>query len=177
MHRVINWLNIIDGINSWVGKILGFMVIAITAIMMLEVILRYVFNSPTIWAGEVSQQLFMGLALVGGYTMLRNGHVRMDALYSRLSPRGKAIIDVATFIMFLLFCSMLVWQGADMAWESIKTREVRYTYFAPAVYPIKTSLAVACFLLLLQGVAKFIRDIALIMGIHPAAEGRIVSEH
>ena len=172
MKRLMYLVHIIDSINSWVGKVFSFAVILITAIMMLEVILRYVFNRPTIWAGEVVLYLFIALVLTGGYALLHEGHVRMDVLYGRFSNKGKAISDIATFVVFLLFISLLLWKGTEMAWESIKMREVSWTYFAPPLYPVKACLPVAFFLILLQGVAKFIRDIAVIKGDVPQRDGQ-----
>jgi len=165
MHKVMKFLDIIDSINTWACNIFRWVVLIITAVLMYEVIARYVFSSPTVWAGEVALQLFTLLVVMaGGYALLHDRHVRMDAIYSRLSPRGKATVDAVLFIAFLLFSSVLLWKFAQMGWTSIKVRELAATYFAPPLYPVKSTLAVGTFLLLLQGVAWFIRSIWVAKG-------------
>lgn len=157
--NIKNCLRIVDSINHWVAKILSYDAILIMVIMLIEMVSRYIFHHPTIWAGEVVLQLFMLFIVAGGYTLLTNGHVRMDAIYSRFSPKRKAIMDVITSIMFLMFAIALLWKGSQMAAHSISIREHSYTYFAPPLYPIKTALPLAAFLLLIQGLAKLVRDV------------------
>ncbi len=59
-------LQTIDNMNEWVGRIASFGYVAILLIQVMEVILRYVFNSPTIWAWDINAQLFMGVSILGG---------------------------------------------------------------------------------------------------------------
>lgn len=150
----------VDKINEWVGKIISYLVIFMMVILSAEVVLRYGFNRPTIWAHETSQFLFGAFFILGaGYTLLYRRHVNMDMLYVRLSLRTRAIVDLVTGVLFLSFCAVLLWKGGLMAWDSVKLREVTYSVFAPPIYPLKITLVVGFFLLTLQGLAKFIRDL------------------
>jgi len=165
MKIIIALIHVIDSINIWIGKIFAFLVLLLLGVSMYEVIARYVFNRPTIWAAQILSILFVTMVVLGGgYVLLHNGHVRMDVFYSRLSPRQQAIIDVSTFIVFLLFTGMLAWKTIDMAWASVKIEEASWSAFKGPIYPKKIALALSVVLLLLQGVAQLIRNILFIRG-------------
>ena len=156
----------IDKLNEWVGKILSFGVLFMFIMVLVEVIRRYFFNSPTVWGNELTQMIFgVYVVLCGGYILSFGGHVNVDILYSRFSIRGKAIADIITFFLFLGFCSMLLIYGSSLAWESLSTFEHSESAWNPPIYPVKLMIPLGAFLLLLQGIVKLIRDIsALISG-------------
>lgn len=156
-------LGIIDKANDWVGKIMSFGLIAMMCIMVFELVWRDAFDSPTVWAWQVNGLLFSGvLVLGGGYVLLHKGHVRLDILYERLSYRGKLIADIVTFPIFLIFLSVVVWQGGRMAYSSLSMQERLLGFFPAPVYPTKIAFFVAAALLLLQGIAIFTRNIIAI---------------
>lgn len=156
------FLRLIDNINGWVGRVVSFFVLAIIAIIMYEVVMRYVLVKPQLWVSETSVFLFGALFMLGGgYALLNQGHVKLDAVYERFSLRVRAILDLVTFIFFLIFCGVLIWKGWLVAWESLLDRETTAGAFAPPLYPIKLTIPVGTGLLLLQGIAKFIRDISI----------------
>ena len=161
MNKVKIILHIIDLINLWAGRLTALLMVPMIFIIMWEVIARYVFNSPTDWAFETSLFIFGGLVVLGGgYTLYTNGHVNMDVFFSRLSLRRRAILDVVTSVFFFLFIYILLRESWDIAWDSFVRREHTWTDWAPPYYPIRMALPVGAFLLLLQGIAKFIRDLA-----------------
>jgi TRAP-type mannitol/chloroaromatic compound transport system permease small subunit len=125
-----------------------------------EVVRRYFFNSPTVWGNELTQLIFgMFVILSGGHILRWGGHVNVDILYSRFSIRSKALIDIITSALFFLFCGMLLIYGGSLAWESISILERSNSAWEVHIFPFKAMIPVAAFLLLLQGVAKLIRDI------------------
>lgn len=156
MSRVLHF---IDLLSEWIGKASAFLVLALSFVIGYEVVARYLFNRPTIWAHELSAMVFGAYIVLGGAYLLSAGrHVNMDLIYGFLSPRKKALIDIITFWFFAIFCVALVWKGGDTAWHSIIVREQARTTWSPPLYPIRLVLPIGAFLLLLQGVAKFIRD-------------------
>ena len=125
--------------------------------------MRYVFNSPTIWAWDINIQLFaLVVFMSGGYTLLKNGHVNIDVLYSRLSPRGQALLDIITFPIFLIFMGVLVWKLGGMAVQSVEEGEVMSTIFAPPIYPLKVAITIGTFLFLMQGVSNLLKNIRIL---------------
>lgn len=160
MRKIKFCLRIIDRISEWSGKSVSFLVIAIMGITVWEVVLRYVFNAPTIWAFDAAYLIFGAYGVLGGaYTLYLKGHVNVDILYGRLPLRARAIVDVVTSTFFFFFCGLLLWKGGVMAWDSLKIMEHASSAWSPPVYPIKLTIPIGASLLLLQGMAKFIRDL------------------
>lgn len=155
-----NVLKVIDRISHWTGKITSFLIIIITAVILFEIVARYLFDKPTTWAFEISLALYgIYVALLGAYTLVTGGHVNVDILYSRLSSRAKAGVSLFSWLIFFLWCGALVWTGWIRGVESLMIRESESTAFGCPIYPVKLSLAVGGSLLFLQGLAGYIRNI------------------
>ena len=158
-------LKIIDAINETAGKILSYFLFLFFGLLLMEVFLRYLFNSPTVWANELSQMLFGAYAVVcGGYILLTGGHVNVDIIYSRLGPKKRAALDIATSVLFFLFCGMLLTYGGSLAWDSLSRFEHSQSAWNPPLYPAKLAIPLAAVLLILQGLAKLIRDVLILLG-------------
>jgi len=170
-------LGLIDRVNEAVGNFICFGVPLLGFLLLFEVIMRYVFNRPTIWVHEISQFIFGACYMLGaGFVLLRRGHVNMDMLYVRFSKRGKALADAITGVLFLLFLGVMVHQSGIMAWESIIFNEhLIQSVFEPPLYPIKTIFFIGCVLFLLQGLGHLVQDlITLFAG--PEQAGEIENE-
>lgn len=160
MNSLNKYLRAIDVINMWVGRICAFLIIPMTVLLIYEVFRRYVLNSPTVWTNELCQMLFGTYAVLsGGYILLIKGHTNVDILVSSLSPKIHAILDIATFIIFLIFISMLIYFGGSLAWDSLSILEGTESAWNPPAYIVKSMIPIGAVLLLLQGIAKFVRDI------------------
>jgi len=157
MQRV---LVVLDGIIYWSGKIITPLLGIIMAVLTYEIVMRYVFNAPTIWAHETSTYVFaIYVLLAGGYTLREGFFVRMDILYVRFPSRAKAIVDLFTSWIALSYILCMLWWGGITAWESLKVWEVSTTVWAPPIYPVKVAITLAAFLLLVEWFVKFIRDL------------------
>lgn len=154
-------LSVIDKISNQTGKIISVaFLIPFLGCMSYEVVSRYVFNAPTRWSTETVGFLSGAYCIMGGaYALYHNRHVRMDVIYSRLSSRKKAVVDLITFPFFFLFCGVLVWFGWDFAWQSVLVREATSSAWGPPLYPFKLILPIGAFLLLLQGAVNFARNL------------------
>jgi len=151
----------IDTINEWVSKTASWLIIPMTFIVSVDAILRYALNKPTIWAWDVNVQLLGVLAILGaGYALRHGSHVGVDILVARLSPRKRAILDLITFMFFFIGIGALLWKTGLGAWNSLQMREPYTSYLSPPIYPFKIIMVVGVLLLLLQGIAKFLRDLA-----------------
>ncbi|MEW5722144.1 MAG: TRAP transporter small permease subunit [Thermodesulfobacteriota bacterium] len=135
-----------------------------------EVIMRYIFNDPTSWAGDVDSMIFTGAAMIAGaYALLHQIHVRLDLFYRNFSPRRKAFVEILSFPFVLTALAVVLWQGLDMAWWSISTGENAYSQWAPALWPVKVCLPLAALLMILQAFSTYGR-IALSL-LYPADRG------
>ena len=157
----------IDSLNDRLGWVFAFLLVPMGLIVIVDVTFRYLLNRPSMWAYETSMFIYGGyIVLAGAYTLLHNGHVNVDIVYGNLSPRVKAILDVLTAAFFFLFMWYLLTYSLDQTISSWQMRETTNTPWHPPIYPLRTTLPVACILMMLQGVAKFVRDL------HMALTGR-----
>jgi len=160
------FLKLIDTVNDKVGNFLSYFLFFFFLLLLMEVVLRYFFNSPTVWANELAQMLFGAYAiLAGGYILRTGGHVNVDILYSRLSRKQRAVLDIVTSSLFFLFCGMLLVYGGSLAWDSLARFEHSQSAWNPPLYPAKLMIPLAALLLMLQGLAKLIRDILILCNI------------
>ncbi len=118
---------------------------------------------------ELQWYLFSVVFLLGAPWALRQGaHVRVDILYERLSPKGRAWINViGTVVLLLPFAALGVWTCWDFAAESIAGREGSNDPDGLARYPIKALLPFAFALLWLEALALLLEQIAFLSGHGP----------
>jgi TRAP-type mannitol/chloroaromatic compound transport system permease small subunit len=153
------------------GSFVAYWAVIAVFIYYYEVLARYVFNAPTNWAHEGMFLMFgMQYLLAGGYAYREESHVRVDVLYEKRSVRTKAIIDLVTSVFFFIFVLALVWTGAIFALDAIQVQETTLNEWGIQYWPVKLAIPLGGFLLLLQGIAKLIRDILYLRGVRGGQE-------
>jgi TRAP-type mannitol/chloroaromatic compound transport system permease small subunit len=156
------FLRIIDRVNNSVGKADRWVIIFLTIVVLAEVVSRYVFNHTFIWTHETIKWTFGAyFILAAGYALLWGAHVKVDILHRRWPVKVRAIVDLATALFFFLFCGVLIWQGWLMFWQSLTAGAHTWSMWGPPYAPIHAMIPVGGFLLLMQGIAKFILDFRL----------------
>jgi TRAP-type mannitol/chloroaromatic compound transport system permease small subunit len=156
------FLKLIDRINEKIGQAVSFLIVILGLVILYEIIARYLFNRPTIWVHETAQMIFGAYAiLLGAYALRRGAHVNVDILYGRFNPRTRSVIDLFTWVLFYIFCGLILVKGWDMAWDSYRMGETESTSFAPPLYPIKMMIPLGALLILLQGLTKTVKDFIL----------------
>ena len=123
---------------------------------------------------ELQWYLFSLVFLLGaGYTLARNGHVRVDVLYGRLGARGKVWIDLVGTLAFLLpFCVFALWFCWPSVAHSIETLEQSPDPGGLPRYPIKAAILVSFALLFLQGLSECVKRVGWLRG-HELWEGAL----
>jgi TRAP-type mannitol/chloroaromatic compound transport system permease small subunit len=160
MVLLMRLLNYLDTINEWVGKVLYPGMLLMCILIFWEVLMRYVFNRPTLWVSEATQLLFAICSLLaGGHIHRENSHISVDILSSRFSLKGRFIANLISFPFFLLFVGALVYFGSDFGIESLMKLERSDSAWSPPIYPFKLMVPLGALLLFLQGIANFIRVI------------------
>ena len=155
-----------DTISEWSAKTTSWLVLILTLMTGYEIIMRYVFNAPTKWVFDLSYMLGGAFFVLGqGYTLRLNKHVRIDIFYSRLSDRGKALLNCFFYLIFFFpLWIVLLYLLIPYVYESWKVGERSMQgYWMPILYPFKTVMPVAVFILILQAIAEFIRCIITIV--------------
>jgi len=162
MKRIIG---VIDSISEYAGKGVRWLCLAMIFVLCYEVIARYAFNAPTLWAYEVACSLGLTIIALGwSYTHLHLGHIKIDVFYVHFSPRKKALADVISAITFFLPLSILWYIAAQRALTSWTTGEVlKETFWYPPAAPIKTVFLLGLSFFVLQGVSNFVKDFYLLI--------------
>jgi TRAP-type mannitol/chloroaromatic compound transport system permease small subunit len=149
----------VSKLNDWVGRIVSFAILPITMVIVYEVVMRYAFNRPTLWAHELSCFFFGAyFILAGGYVLRLDAHIRVGVFYDHLPRRVKAVVDLFTWVLFYVFCGVVLWKGVIMASFSVSVREYMPTPWGAPVWPLRLTVPAGALLLLLQGVTKTISD-------------------
>jgi len=159
-------LKTIDTLSEWSGNLGRWLTLGLVMVIVIEVTMRYAFNRPTSWAYETSIMFGTALYALGfSYTERLNAHVRVDVFYIRLSPRGKAIIDViGGLLIFLPVIALIVYSSWGWMFHAWKIKEVMVlSYWYPPFYPLRTAIAVGFGLLILQGLAGLFRNFYLLI--------------
>jgi TRAP-type mannitol/chloroaromatic compound transport system permease small subunit len=157
MQKVVD---ILDKIAGGIGKIVSLTIVVMVLSVTLEIWLRLFTGRPLVWTYETSLFLFGGyIMLMGGYAYVYGSHVRVDLLYSRGSPKTKAILDLITFPLVLLFVGVILWLSLAWAYDAWEYNERSQTLWSPILLPIKATVPLGAFLMLIAGISKFIKDL------------------
>ena len=166
---LIRIVGVIDTVSEWSGRIFCWLIIPLMLGTTYEVIARYAFNAPTVWAYDTSYMLYGSHFMLGAaYTLLKGGHIRTDIFYQNWSPRTKGLVDALLYLL-LFFPGMIFffWMGGQEGWHSWQIGERSdASPWRPIVYPLKLAIPVAALLILVQGVSELIKSA------HLALKGR-----
>lgn len=155
--------DLLDAVNRAVGHVVRWMALAMMLVQFAIVLLRYVFGLSDIALNESVLYMHSALFMLGaGYTLLVDGHVRVDIFYARASARRKAAIDVFGHLC-LLIPSMTVlliwtWPSVRNAWAILEGPIS--VGGIPASFLLKSLIPAFCVLLLVQSAACLLRDLA-----------------
>ena len=155
----------IDRLSTIVGRTFAWSILVLTAVIVYEVFVRYVFRAPTTWGYDVSYMLYGTLFMMAGaYALSRNGHVRGDFLYRMMPPRRQAWFDLVLYILFFfpgIFAFMI--SGWYFFEDSYRQNErSMFSPSGPVIWPFKFLIPLVGFLLLLQGLVELVRCVQCI---------------
>ena len=151
-----------DRVSLWSGRIVAWLIIPMVLSLVYEVVARYGFNAPTVWAYDMTYMLYGTFFMLGAaYTLRQDGHIRTDSFYGEWSPRRQGAVDaIGYFVFFFPPLLVLFWLGLDFFWRAFARGErVVSSPWMPVVYPLKGMIPLACGLLMLQGVSELIRSL------------------
>ena len=182
MNMLKKFMTAVEKTNIFVGKLMVGVTLLAVLVITFEVVMRYVFDRPTNWGHETMTLLFaIQYMFVAGYCHYHRAHVRVDVIYSTRTRRTRAFLDLFTSIFFFTFTGVLLYTCWTFYWSSQTMLgggkifgiqvpgELSLTDWAPPLYPVKFMMPFGAFMLLLQGIVWFIRDL------HFAITGREMS--
>ncbi|MET4806685.1 TRAP transporter small permease subunit [Limibacillus sp. MBR-115] len=154
----------VEAVNRIVGRITMLLIFAMMGVLLYSSIMKTV-AIPPLWTLEMAQFLMVGYFLLGGpYSMQLGEHVRMDLLYGAWSDRTKTQVDVITILFLIFYLALLLWGGLSSSSYALQYGERSYSAWRPYMAPIKIIMCIGIFMMLLQAIAMFIKDIAKLRG-------------
>ncbi|MGV3635462.1 MAG: TRAP transporter small permease subunit [Pseudorhodoplanes sp.] len=162
--------NVIDRISRGLAIATMIIVAILICVMVYEVIMRRVFNAPTLWAFDLAYML-NGCIFIGAssFALLQNAHIRIDFLSSRFSPRARYAVEAA----FLLFCflplfGLLAHASVIQSIDAFVAGTTdRVSPWAPKIWPYYTGLAAGICGLWLQALSEAIKCICALAANRP----------
>ncbi len=166
MGALLKVSELIDSVNEWIGKLTMWLVLAAVIISAGNATLRKAFNiGSNAWL-EIQWYLFGAVFMLGvGYVMLKNAHVRIDFISSKLSKRSNAIIDAIGIVVFTIPLAIIMidlgWPMFERAWTS---GEMSQNAGGLIRWPAWALLPLGFAILLLQATSELIKRVAFITG-------------
>lgn len=154
-------MNVCDGINEWTGRTVAWLVWIVMFLCVFEVITRRLFNSPHIWSYDVINVFYaVNFMLLGGYTLLKRGHVSVDIFSTRLSKKLQSLLQIVTYLIFFFPFVVVIfyvgWKTAMVSWMDFERTSIGLPLIVPVM---KTAMPVAALLLFIQGIPEVTRSI------------------
>ncbi len=171
---VKKYIRIVDAVNRRVGRVMMYGIFVMMAILLWSSISK-TFFLPSLWTLEMAQFAMVAYYILGGpYSIQLGSNVRMDLFYGDWSPRRKAWFDAITIFFLISYLGVLLYGALSSTGYSLEYGERSATAWRPYLWPIKILMCLGIFLMLLQAISEFFKDIARIRGIdiEPVAEGR-----
>ena len=151
----------VDAVNYVVGRFAMYLFFVMGGVLIYATLSRVLAGVPVNWALEMSQFLLSAYYLLGGpYTLQLNGHVRMDLLYTQLSPQKRALTDAITILFVTFYLVVLFLGGLSATDYAIVYQQRNYSSWSPLLWPIKVVMTIGIFLMLLQTISIFFKDVA-----------------
>ena len=150
---------------DWMGRIFAWLIVPLILAIVYDVMMRYVFNAPTIWSYDLSYMLGGVMMLIGlSYVQSKRAHVRVDVIVSKFTPRVQSLLNlIFQAVFFFPLVAVLVKISFDKALYAWQIHEIsRLGMWHPTMIPFKTLMCLAFVLLLLEGLGQFIGDIGLL---------------
>ena len=163
----------IDTVNEWIGRAVSWVTLLLVMVVFVDVVMRYMFKTTFVFTQEMEWHLFAFIFLIGaGYTLLHDGHVRVDIIYQRLGYKGRAWINLIGVIFFLLpGCILVIITSLNFVHNSWSVMEGSPDPGGiPFRFIVKGTIPVGFSLLCLQGISLGIHSLLQLLGIEDVTE-------
>jgi len=154
----------IDFLVEKQGQLTSFLIVPLLFIVLWEVLMRYAFNSPTVWGFEATAFVY-GMHYMLGLSFMEHpqGHVRVDIVTSRFSPKAQAVIMILGYLaIFIPVFVLMTWGAIKFANTAVVTNELNSTSWAPRIWPYKIVMALSFLLLLVQGLSTMLKNMKIL---------------
>lgn len=169
MQLLLGLSRLIDKFNELVGQSVRWLVLGAVLISAGNAIVRKMFNVSSNALLEIQWYLFAGVFMLGaGYAFLRNVHVRIDFISSKLSKRANTIIDILGIIVFLIpLCLILMKLSWPFFYNALVTSEMSSNAGGLIRWPVLALIPLGFAILLAQALSELVKRVAYLQGIIP----------
>ena len=165
MNMLKKYVKIVDDLNERVGNGIAWLTLVLVLVVCFDVITRYVFKSSSVGVQELEWHIFAVIFLMGAaYTLKHEKHVRVDIIYSRLTEKKQAVINVLGTILFLIpFSLLIIFSSFDFVWNSLVIGESSPDPGGlPARFILKAVLPISFIFILIQGTSLLFKSILIL---------------
>ena len=157
----------VDAFTNFIGKFIRWLVLASVLISAGNAIIRKAFNISSNGFLEIQWYLFAGVFLLGsGFAFMRNVHVRIDFISSKLSKRTNTIIDILGIVVFIVpLCLMMVWLSWPLFSNALATGEMSQNAGGLIRWPAYLLMPLGFGLLLVQALSELVKRVAYLKGL------------
>ena len=150
----------IDRIVTVLSRLTMFLTIIVVLITFYEVVMRYLFQSPTLWVNELTLWLGSVIFLVAGaYTMQRRAHIRITAVYDIVPRSVRLVFDIVAVVVVVAYAAMMIRAGFGVAFDTLVRWERFGTFWNPPIpATVKPLVLVVTFLVAVQAVNNLLVD-------------------
>ena len=166
MPRLLKaYVRYVDSMNRVIGRITMYVIFVMIGVLLWSSISK-TFFLPSLWTLEVAQFLMVAYYMLGGpYSIQLGSNVRMDLFYGSWSDRKKAWFDAFTVFLLIFYLAVLLYGGWESTSYSLLYGERSSTAWRPVLWPIKITMCISIFLMILQALSEFFKDVARIRGV------------
>ena len=171
--KLIRAERVFNRFSDWMGRFAAFLLLLLLLNVFYDVVMRYLFNDVSIGMQELEWHLYSMIFLFGvAYTLKADGHVRVDLIYERLSPRRRAIIDIFGTLVFVWpFCFLVADYGIAFAHEAYLINEISGDPGGlPYRWLIKAMIPISFICVLISSVGFMLRSLNEYLGLEGAHE-------
>ncbi len=163
---IVNYVRVIDYLSTKAGRMAMYLIFVMIGTLLINAFTRNIINLPLSWCVEMAQFTMTAYYIVGGpYSIQLDSHVRMDLLYSKFSSRNQARLDSFTAIFLVIYLICLLVGSISSTMYAIEYDQRKFSQWNPSMIPIKIIMVVGIFLMLLQAISTFFKDLAKSRGI------------
>ena len=151
----------IDKVNDILGQVFSVLSLGILAVIIIEVVLRRLFNSPQIWTQDLIVMLFACyIILICAYGFQKKAFVAVDVLFAQLPKLAQHILHLVTYVIFLVpFVFALLPESWSFFLKAYTTGEQTYSVWAAPTWPVKLCLFVGLLLMAVQSVSEILKQV------------------
>jgi len=163
---IILYVKYVDAISIKIGRAVMYLIFAMIGVLLLGALTRNVLHMPLSWTVEMAQFIITAYYIAGGaYSMILREHVRMDLIYEHLSEKTRAKVDVVTTFFLVFYLVVLLFGSVSSTMYAIEYGQRNFSQWNPSMIPIKIIMVAGIFLMILESVAVFFKDLAIAKGI------------